>query len=59
MRAGPILRSGGDRARRIARMTREDAEQLTAVFLQVASLQATDALRALQRRLVARLRRSP
>ena len=57
MKTGPGRRSGGDRMRRIARMTREDAEQLTAVFLRVASLQAHDALRAAQRRLVARLRR--
>ena len=54
----PVLHSSGDRVRRIARMTREDAEQLLAVFWRVASLQASDALRALQRRLAARAKRS-
>ena len=58
MRGDPHLRLGRDRVRRIARMTREDAEQLLAVFWQVASLQASDALRTLQRRRAARAKRS-
>ena len=39
------------KAARVGRMTREDAEQLTAVFLQVASRQARDTAGGLGRRL--------
>ena len=52
-----LLRSGRDQALRIGRMTREDAEQLTSVFLQVASRQCKDAVVAARRRLAARAAR--
>ncbi|HEY1540440.1 MAG TPA: hypothetical protein VGF63_13635 [Solirubrobacteraceae bacterium] len=51
MRTGGALRRARDRAAKLARMTREDSEQLAAVFLQVATFQARDALGALRRRL--------
>jgi hypothetical protein len=49
MRTGGALRGARDGAAKLARMTREDSEQLAAVFLHVATLQARDALGALSR----------
>ena len=57
MRRGGLLRSGRDGALKVGRMTRQDGEQLIAVFLQVASLQVRDALGGARRRLAARARR--
>jgi hypothetical protein len=54
VRRGGLLRAGRDGALKVGRMTREDGEQLVAVFWQVASLQARDALGGARRRLAAR-----
>ena len=55
MNVGALLGKGRD----LARMTREDAEQLTAVFLQVASRQARDAAVSARERLAAALAKRP
>jgi vacuolar-type H+-ATPase subunit H len=49
-----LLRAARDEAAKLARLTREDAEQLAAVFWQVASRQARDARDELRRSLAAR-----
>ncbi|MGI8728457.1 MAG: hypothetical protein ACR2LK_00390, partial [Solirubrobacteraceae bacterium] len=45
-----LLRDALDQAVRIGRMTREDVEQLSSVFVQVAGRQARDALSEVGRR---------
>jgi hypothetical protein len=49
MRTGGALRRARDGAAKLARMTREDSEQLAAVFAHVAGLQVRDTLTALRR----------
>ena len=51
MSARSLLRRTGEQAGRFARMTREDSEQLTAVFVQVGRRHARDTLAGMRLRL--------
>ena len=55
MNAGDLVR----KTIALGRMTREDATELAAVFVQVSSRQARDALSELERRLAALAKRLP